>query len=186
MTPEELERALAELKFAPRASLGPELLGRWRQGERAPDPSRPRRWWVGVWMAACLVLGVAVARIATAPEFELVDRCCQDLDGGGPADDGLLVEVRDGRTVRALSIYEDADGSGHYSDGDTIRFRRGADPLITAPLDSAMHTQEFCCIDYDGGGPSDDALIVVRRPPDFIAMAAIYEWANPEARGVLR
>jgi hypothetical protein len=34
---------------------------------------------------------------------------------------------------------------------------------------------EHCCIDFDGGGPNDDGLLVVGVPPDRVLMAAIYE-----------
>jgi hypothetical protein len=30
-------------------------------------------------------------------------------------------------------------------------------------------------VDLDGGGPSDDGLLVIGVPPDRIVMAAIYE-----------
>jgi hypothetical protein len=38
-----------------------------------------------------------------------------------------------------------------------------------------MRTFELCCRDYDGGGPADDAVVIMALPPDRIAMAAIYE-----------
>ena len=48
-------------------------------------------------------------------------------------------------------------------------------PSVSAPVGSGARTTEFCCLDYDGGGPNDDALLVVGQPPDRITMAAIYE-----------
>ena len=42
-------------------------------------------------------------------------------------------------------------------------------------------TTRHCCIDLDGGGPSDDALLVIGVPPDRVVMAAIYE-ERPENR----
>jgi hypothetical protein len=34
---------------------------------------------------------------------------------------------------------------------------------------------ERCCLDFDGGGPEDDGLLVIGAPPDRVFMAAIYE-----------
>nr|MBP9200825.1 hypothetical protein [Gemmatimonadales bacterium] len=104
-----------------------------------------------------------------------IDHCCQDLDGGGDADDGLMVMARRGTEVRQLAIYEDRDGSRTFTPGDAIRFDRTGRPAVTAPLLPGIITTEFCCLDFDGGGPSDDALVVMGLPPDRISMAAIYE-----------
>jgi hypothetical protein len=108
-----------------------------------------------------------------------VDRCCQDLDGGGGADDGLLVVTGQGDAVDRLAIYEDRDGSHSLTAGDSIRFVRTGALSVTGPIGSGARTAEFCCRDYDGGGPSDDALVVVGHPPDQISMAAIYERFRP-------
>ncbi|MEO8140951.1 MAG: hypothetical protein ABI742_14955, partial [Gemmatimonadota bacterium] len=104
-----------------------------------------------------------------------VDRCCQDLDGGGIEDDGLVVTAARGNAVKRLAIYEDRDGSRTYSVGDTLRFLRNGAPSVSSPVESGARTIEFCCLDYDGGGPNDDVLLVVGQPPDRITMAAIYE-----------
>ncbi len=171
-----LERLLEEARFTPRASLGPEILGRWRRGEVPGATGGARRWWPAA-AAAALLLVIALAGLAWWPERQVrtVDRCCQDLDGGGDADDGLLIEVRGGSVVRRLAIYEDRDGSRSFTTGDRMRFDRGSTPSVVLPVAEGLTTTEFCCLDYDGGGPADDALIVLGRPPDRIAMAAIYE-----------
>ncbi len=115
-----------------------------------------------------------------------VDRCCQDLDGEGPADDGLLVVSDRGEGVRSLSIYEDQNHSGQYSPGDPIRFHRaGGDTGLASP-GGAMRTRAFCCADYDGGGLQDDGLIVVAHDPGEIAMAAIFEAGSAVKRRQLR
>jgi hypothetical protein len=114
-----------------------------------------------------------------------VDHCCQDLDGGGRADDGVLIVSQAGVKVQDLRIYEDLDRSGGYTPGDPVRFIRSGSPAVMGPMDGAQ-TREFCCLDYDGGGPSDDALVVVGRAPDRITMAAIYEHAAPGAQAPLR
>ncbi len=181
----ELERLLETARFEPRASLGPEILGRWRRGE-VPDPVRPRRrsWLTG--LAAAVVVAVGAGAVIWAPEpLRTVDRCCQDLDGGGDADDGLLIEARGGSTVERLAIYEDRDGSGGFTPGDPVRFERGGRLAVLLPLPEGIRMTEFCCLDYDGGGPEDDALIVAGRPPDRITMAAIYEHRGARA-GTLR
>jgi len=49
-----------------------------------------------------------------------------------------------------------------------------------------MRTFELCCEDYDGGGPRDDAVLIMAVPPDRIAMAAIYERRNQEPSQPLR
>jgi hypothetical protein len=106
------------------------------------------------------------------------DQCCQDLDGGGDSDDGLLVVTHKGQTVKRLAIYEDRDGSRTLTPGDAIRFQRAGRLEVTGPMAGAR-TVEFCCLDYDGGGPADDVLLVVGQPPDRISMAAIYERFGP-------
>jgi hypothetical protein len=118
---------------------------------------------------------ISVGLVAVDAHSQLkVDRCCQDLDGGGEADDGIVVVSRKGVAVKYLKIYEDLDGSGDFTPGDRVRFIRQGTPVMTGSAEGTR-TTEFCCLDYDGGGPSDDALLVISRPPDRITMAAIIE-----------
>lgn len=184
MTPDdhdlpELEELLRAVRFEPRASLGAEIRGRWRRGERGPERAvEDIRRIFGI-SGAVLVAGVSLFAfwmLAAGPAHDrTVDRCCQDLDGGGVLDDGLVVTAAGGNEVQHLAIYEDRDGSHSFSTGDTLRFQRDGIPAMHAPLAEGARTIEFCCLDYDGGGTSDDALLVVGRPPDRISMAAIYE-----------
>lgn len=175
----DLEALLNQVRFRPRASLEMEVLGRWARGDGptpAPDTSRRR----GVWLILGLVLlGVALWLLLSpadgAPLTRMVDRCCQDLDGGGHADDGLLVTSRLGSEVRHLIVYEDRDRSGSFSPADTVRFFRSGRPSLHGPIEPGMRTFELCCRDYDGDGPPDDVLLIVARPPDHIALAAIYQ-----------
>jgi hypothetical protein len=44
-------------------------------------------------------------------------------------------------------------------------------------------TIEHCCLDFDGGGPADDGLVVIGVPPDRVVMAAIYERRPGEEAG---
>jgi hypothetical protein len=49
---------------------------------------------------------------------------------------------------------------------------------ITAILSTVIFgltTFRHCCLDYDGGGPPDDGILVIAAPPDRIHAAAIYE-----------
>jgi hypothetical protein len=171
----ELERQLESIRFEPRASLGAEIEGRWKRGERPSPPPSRRRLWIGGALALVGLGGLLVGGYATGVARRLtVDRCCQDLDGGGDADDGVVVVSRRGVSIQYLKIYEDLDRSGNYTPGDPVRFIRQGTPVVIGPVEGGR-TTEFCCLDYDGGGPSDDALVVVSHPPDRITMAAIYE-----------
>lgn len=179
----QVEELLRSVRFEPRASLGAELRGRWRRGERAPERSpHDLRQFLGITGAVVLLgLGVFLFWLVAARPLRglTIDRCCQDLDGGGQADDGLVVTAASGKQVQRLAIYEDRDGSRNYSAGDTLRFQRSGAPAVLTPMAPGTRTVEFCCLDYDGGGPSDDALLVVGHAPDQIAMAAIYERFGP-------
>jgi hypothetical protein len=175
----DLDRSLGSVRFEPRASLLPEVLGRLRGGERskgaAPSPSRRHllRW--GAVAAIALIAAVSTLVTRWAPGRVTVDRCCFDFDGGGAVDDGVLVVSLGGREVRRVAVYEDRDGSRSFTPADVIRFDRGATPALAALPGSGLITARFCCSDYDGEGPSDDGLLVVGAPPDRVTMVALYE-----------
>ena len=177
-----LNQSLRGIRFEPRSSLGPELLGRVRRGERSEGAVSSRRIRPALrGAAAALVAAVALLGTPHQAADVRVDRCCYDLDGGGEADDGVLIVAGRDEQVRRLSIYEDKDGSTDYSLGDLVRFERGAEPMIDVPLGLDLETHQFCCRDYDGGGFDDDGLLVVGRPPDRVVMAAIYETRQTES-----
>lgn len=46
---------------------------------------------------------------------------------------------------------------------------------IVSDSPAQLVTIERCCLDFDGGGRDDDALLVLGVPPDRVVMAAIYE-----------
>lgn len=174
----DLDRHLRQIRFQPRASLGAELVGRFQRGDRgAPAGPRFSRQQRLGGIGGLLVLALAASWvIIVQPLNQLtVDRCCQDLDGGGDADDGILVVTRKGTDVKYLTVYEDRDGSRGFSAGDPVRYTREAGPVLNGPIHPQARTVEFCCLDYDGGGPADDALMIVNLPPDRITMAAIIE-----------
>ncbi len=173
---EELDRSLRGIGFHPRASLGPEIVGRLRRGERSRDavPSwRGRPALAAVAASIILVLGAAVALRGDAAV--VVDRCCYDLDGGADADDGVVLVAERDAKVRQLRIYEDRDDSRTFTAGDLVRLDRGESPSMHETSAAGLVTFEHCCLDFDGGGPADDGLIVLGVPPDRVVMAAIYE-----------
>jgi hypothetical protein len=172
----DLDRALRAVRFEPRASLGPEITGRAGRGESPTPPGRGRR---GLAAAAALAAGLAAVLLGL-PSLRrgapvTVDRCCYDLDGGGAADDGIRVVARRDAEVQRLWIYEDLDRSGGLTPGDVVRLERGGAPALAKAGARGLVTREHCCVDFDGGGPADDGVLVIGIPPDRVLMAAIYE-----------
>jgi hypothetical protein len=180
----ELDRRLRGIAFAPRASLGPEILGRLR---REKAPGRGARARIGrpasAAIAAALVAAAGTALAIRAPSSVTVDRCCYDLDGGHVADDGVLVLAERDARVHQLRIYEDLDRSRTFTEGDLVRLDRGASPAMHRAATRGLVTIEHCCLDFDGGGPADDGLVVIGVPPDRVVMAAIYERRPGDAAG---
>ena len=173
----ELDRALRAVRFEPRASLGPEIAGRAGRGES--PRARPRRGRRGLAAAVALAAGLAAVWIGL-PVLRrgspvTVDRCCYDLDGGGAADDGIRVVAHRDAEVQRLWIYEDRDRSGGLTPGDVVRLERGGAPALAETGTGGLVTREHCCVDFDGGGPADDGVLVIGVPPDRVLMAAIYE-----------
>ena len=173
---EEIDRALRGVGFRARASLGPEVLGRLRRGERSKGAvPPPRRRPALAAVAAALVMVAGAALVLRSPGSVVVDRCCYDLDGGGDADDGVVVFAERDAKVHRLRIYEDLDGSRSFTAGDLVRLDRGGSPAMHEAAVAGLVTIEHCCLDFDGGGPADDGLLVIGVPPDRVVMAAIYE-----------
>ncbi|HEY7681512.1 MAG TPA: hypothetical protein VH879_02615 [Gemmatimonadales bacterium] len=186
----DLDRLLQSVQFQPRTSLGAEVVGRLHRGETTREsPSETVRLMLGIGGVVLLLgLGLFVFWLLVLRPVAVftTDRCCQDLDGGGAADDGLVVVSQKGETVERLAIYEDRDGSRSFTAADTVRFQRNGVLALAESIQPGVRTVEFCCLDYDGGGPSDDALVVVGLPPDRISMAAIYERRATAAPAKLR
>lgn len=173
---EELDRSLRGIHFEPRASLGPELAGRVRRGERSKGVVPPRRIPAALWAAAAALIVCVVGAWLTQPAPRLtIDRCCYDLDGGGPADDGVLLLAERDAEIHRLRIYEDLDGSGGYTTGDPVRLDRGRVLAMHHAPAAGLITTEHCCLDFDGGDYDDDGLLVIGVPPNRVVMAAIYE-----------
>lgn len=176
----DLDRKLRSVRFGPRASFGPELLGRLRRGDQPSGGSRRHlSRHLATAAVALLTAGAALALanlgFLSGVDAVTVDRCCYDLDGGGDVDDGVLILAQRDDQVHRLRIYEDLDGSRSYTAGDLVRLDRGAKPDVHGLAGRGIVTIEQCCLDFDGGGPDDDGLLVIGVPPDRVLMAAIYE-----------
>lgn len=184
-----LDAELRGLRFEPRASFGPELLGRLRAGEADVRPIASR-WRFASWplaaAAAAVVAFVTGAAITGAwrPMLDAargvatIDNCCFNYDAETEDDDGLYVESLRGDRIRRLVIYEDRDGDRRFSAADGIRFERTGALTLAVPDDDALVARRFCCLDYDGGGPKDDGLLVVNRPGGGVVLAALFEMAG--------
>lgn len=173
----ETERLLVGLSFTPRGSLGPEIAGRARRGESprgAPRQARSAvlRSVLGIAASLMLVVSAGVMTWKAVGPPVLIDSCCQDLDGGGVADDGFVLEAR-GRQVRRLRLYEDRDGSRTLSSADLVRFARGAVPAVAGESDA--RTTRICCADLDGEGPADDGVLIMSEADESVVLAAVYE-----------
>jgi hypothetical protein len=175
----DLDARLRGVRFQPRESFEPELLGRLQRRE---PPAVPAGWsparaaLAGAALAACLALGFFALRgVIPRGDPVTIDRCCYDLDGGGAADDGVLIFAERDARVHRLRLYEDRDGSGALSQGDVVRLDRGGELALESPTGDGLVTVAHCCLDFDGGGPPDDGLVVIGVPPDRVVMAAIYE-----------
>jgi hypothetical protein len=176
----DLDRKLRAVRFDPRASFGPELLGRLRRGDPPSGGGRgDLRRHLATAAVAVLTAGGALALAnfgsLTHANAVTVDRCCYDLDGGGEADDGVVILAERDDRVHRLRVYEDLDGSRSFTPADLVRLDRGAKPAIHGLAGKGIVTIERCCLDFDGGGPDDDGLLVIGVPPDRVLMAAIYE-----------
>ena len=180
----ELDRRLRGIAFTPRASLGPEILGRVRRGESPAGAGPPRRRRQALaTVTAALLAATAGAILLRATGSVTVDRCCYDLDGGGDADDGVLVLAERDARVHHLRIYEDIDRSRSFTESDLVRLDRGPSPAMHRAATGGLVTIEHCCVDFDGGGPADDGLVIIGVPPDRVVMAAIYERRPGDAAG---
>jgi hypothetical protein len=181
----ELDRVLGSVRFDARASLGPEIDGRARRGEgvrrRAPA-GLPARWLALA--AAAMIAAFSLSWMhgfGARAQPVTVDRCCYDLDGGNEADDGVLILAERDAQVHRLRVYEDRDASRSFTAADVVRLDRGREPAFRHQDEGELVTIERCCLDFDGGGPKDDGLLVIGVPPDRVVMAAIFETAADAA-----
>ena len=197
-TPPELaalEAALRRAQFEPRASLAPEIAGRFAAGER---PARsPRRFLPAAARVAAvlalLVLGAAV-RAGYVPALDalaattVTDSCCEDLDGVGGADDGIVVEtVAGGTRIRSLMVYEEHDKDKTWTKGELVRFVRPSSTTLLAPsLGDSVVAHSYCCSDLDGGGLRDDGVLVLTGANGNVLMAALFDGAGFRTQNQLR
>lgn len=172
----DLDRALGAIRFEPPASFGTELAGRARRGEAPrPAPGGARLALAAAGLAAGLALLAIGVPAVRRHGVVTTDHCCFDLDGGGVADDGVRIRARRDAEVQQLWVYEDVDRSGGLTPTDVVRLERGGKPTLTGAGLHGLVTLEHCCLDFDGGGPDDDGLLVIGVPPDRVVMAAIFE-----------
>ncbi len=185
----DLDRKLRSVRFGPRASFEPELLGGLRRGDSPSGRGQVNlRRHLATAAVAVLAAGGALVLAnfgsLTDTNAVTVDRCCYDLDGGGDADDGVLILAERDDRVHRLRVYEDLDGSRSFTPTDRVRLDRGSRPALHGLAGEDIVTIERCCLDFDGGGPDDDGLLVMGVPPDRVLMAAIYETeAKATSRG---
>jgi hypothetical protein len=138
---------------------------------------------LGIAAGLVLMAGAGVLTWKAVGSTVRIDSCCQDLDGGGSADDGFVLEAR-GRKVSRLKLYEDRDGSRTLSSADLVRFSRGAVPALAGSSDA--RTTRVCCSDLDGEGPPDDGVLVMSEADESVVLAAIYEQHPRGAAAPLR
>ena len=177
-----LDRKLRSVRFGPRASFGPELLGPAparrpaRSGAAVgapPAPRPPRR-------SPCLRPAARwrspTSDLSRHTDAVTVDRCCYDLDGGG---DAGRRGADPGRARRPGAPASGIRGSGRIAKLHARPTWCGsiaaAAPAVHGLAGEGIVTIEQCCLDFDGGGPDDDGLLVIGVPPDRVLMAAIYE-----------
>jgi hypothetical protein len=181
-----IDRQLRAVQFEPRASLGCELEGRARRGERALGDVSPLQSFavrsalalVGIAATAALVVGVT-------PPPQRVDVCCEDLVGNKAATDGMVLSLDPRGRVTSLLLYEDLDGSRSRTAADRVHFVRGPDISLDMPAHEDGHsTFVKCCEDLDGEGPPDDGLLVMGHLPEQIHFAALIRYEGK--RQVLR
>jgi hypothetical protein len=173
----ELDQKLRSVHFRPRPSFEPELLRRLSRGDVPHEFPRPRAPRHLLAAAALIVIVGTLAFVGIWGVVVNVDQCCFDLDGGGIADDGVVVRAKRDSKVYRLRVYEDLDGSGSHTRGDLVRLDRGGTPAMQAGDVDGLVTTRRCCVDFDGGGLKDDGLLLMGVPPDRVLMAAIYETA---------
>lgn len=190
----DLDTALRHAAFEPRESLEPEIAGRFAAGERAVR--NPRRILPAVARVAAvlvlLVLGGAI-RAGYVPALDafaattVTDNCCEDLDGVGGADDGIVVETVGGARVRSLMVYEEHDKDRTWTKGEMVRFVRPSNPMLLAPnLGDSVVAHSYCCGDLDGGGIPDDGVLVVTSAQGHVLMAALFDGAGFRTQNQLR
>jgi hypothetical protein len=173
-----LDNLLRTIRFEPRASLGPEIVGRVRRGETATQTKRAPRLIRTLILSGLAVLVASLSgrawRASRRPPFPVVDNRCFDLDGGGKNDDGILVGMAGPGKVGRLAIYEDRLGSGPFRPGDIVRFSSDRAVTVHEPA-TALRVLRRCCFDLDAGGVADDGILTITKPPGQVTWAAIYE-----------
>jgi hypothetical protein len=185
----QLDQLMRGIRFEPRASLEPEVLGRLRRGEhdldRGPSSMVGERILrtLGALVVAVALLG-AGSWIARPLRTTLVDHCCYDLDGGGKDDDGMVVNLARAGRPAGVMIYEDRLGSKRFRLGDAVRFV--GDQVLrvaTSPV-TRLRALRQCCFDLDGRGIANYGVITLVGSSQVV-FASTYKTTPPDSlRGV--
>jgi hypothetical protein len=175
-----LDRRLRAVQFEPRASLGAELEGRARRGERAQGDGRARSIAARSALVLAGIAAVAALVVSVTPRPRAVDRCCQDIVGRPTANDGMVLSLDPRGRVLSLVLYEDLDGSKSRTAADRVLFERGPDIELAVPAHEDGHsTHVQCCADLDGEGVADDGVMVMGHLPGEIHFAAVIRNGGP-------
>lgn len=183
----ELEAELRGVDFRPRPGLEDEVLGRI-----AAAPGTPRRPASGSgWGRAARA---AVAVLALVGLLGVLERAGPSPGGTGPGaasgpggldlSDGWAMRWGADARVLALGTPESADRRPAGRElrcgrvDSRIRCRGSGPEAIPSPAgaaESGAVLRDFCCLDYDGGGPADDGVRVVAGRDEAVVDFWIYE-----------
>lgn len=194
----ELDDELRSVRFRPRAGLEDDVMDRVADAPGDPRRSSPadplRSPAADGWRRAARA---AVAVLALVGLLGLLDRTGPARAPGGTAAAGPgpdAAEVSDGWTMqwspdaRVLALGTASTSTGLRGTGgrelrcgrvdSRIRCRGGEPGAIPSPPDAAEGgavLRDFCCLDYDGGGPADDGVRVVAGRDEAVVDFWIYE-----------
>lgn len=185
---QDVDEELRRVRFTPRSGLEDDVLARLPASgdeEREPTPVPPvARGRGAVRAAAVLVLVAAMgllARVGAGGDGGSTAPVAADRTGSAPEDGFTL---RWGSDARVVALGSGVTGE-RGSNGRGVRCGRIGDRLGcsgTEPGAAYFATargpavlRDFCCLDYDGGGPPDDGIRVVAGQGEAVVDFWIYE-----------
>lgn len=183
----ELEEELRSVRFRPRAGLEDDVLARISGAPEDPRRSPPADGWRRGARAAVAVLAL-VGLLGLLDRAGPGDTSSRTTAAAGPGaaelSDGWAMQW--GPDARVLALGTPA-GEGRRAAGrellcarveSEIRCRGGGPGAIGSPAEAAEGgavLRDFCCLDYDGGGPADDGVRVVAGRDEAVVDFWIYE-----------